>query len=112
MEAEPLPVEHGNEPALGFRFGGVAYMPDVSLIPPRSLERLYGLDLLIIDALRDTPHDPFLRHRRVGPHRAGEAGRAVLTNLHTDLDYAPPRRAPAGESVVPAYDGLVLTLPA
>lgn len=112
VEAEPLPVEHGNEPALGFRFGGAAYLPDVSHIPPRSLARLHGLDLLIIDALRDTPHpthfsvsDALALIAQVKP------GRAVLTNLHTDLDYA-TLRARLPDTVVPAYDGLVITLPA
>ncbi len=112
VTAEPLPVEHGNEPALGFRFGNAAYMPDVSLIPPSSLERLRGLDLLVIDALRDSPHpthfsvsDALDLIERVKP------GRAVLTNLHTDLDYA-TLAARLPEGVVPAHDGLVLTLPA
>jgi phosphoribosyl 1,2-cyclic phosphate phosphodiesterase len=112
IEAEPLPVEHGNEPALGFRFGGVAYVPDVSLVPPDSLERLRGLDLLIIDALRDTPHPT---HYAVSDALALIAevkpGRAVLTNLHTDLDYA-ELAARLPERIVPAHDGLVLTLPA
>lgn len=112
IEAEPLPVEHGNEPALGFRFGRAAYVPDVSLIPPRSLERLRGLDLLIVDALRHTPHPT---HFSVSDALALIAevkpGRAVLTNLHTDLDYA-TLAARLPEGIVPAYDGMVLTLPA
>jgi phosphoribosyl 1,2-cyclic phosphate phosphodiesterase len=110
--AEPLPVEHGNEPALGFRIGNAAYMPDVSMIPPASLERLRELDLLIIDALRDTPHpthfsvsDALDVIARVKPRRA------VLTNLHTDLDYA-TLAARLPEGVEPAHDGMALTLPA
>ncbi|MFD0933784.1 MBL fold metallo-hydrolase, partial [Methylobacterium trifolii] len=110
IEAEPLPVEHGNEAALGFRFGPAGYMPDVSSIPEASRARLHGLDLLIIDALRETPHpthfsvsDALALIEAVAPRRA------VLTNLHTDLDYAAlARRLPAG--VVPAHDGLSLTV--
>lgn len=112
VEAEALPVEHGNEPALGFRFGNAAYMPDVSLIPPRSLERLYGLDLLIIDALRDTQHPThFSVSDALSLIAQVKPGRAVLTNLHTDLDYA-SLAARLPENVVPAHDGLVLALPA
>ncbi|MCJ2134104.1 MBL fold metallo-hydrolase [Methylobacterium sp. J-026] len=110
ITVESLPVEHGNEAALGFRFGRAAYMPDVSLIPEASLARLHGLDLLIIDALRDTPHpthfsvsDALALIREVRP------GRAVLTNLHTDLDYA-ALAARLPEGIVPAYDGMRLTL--
>lgn len=110
ITVESLPVEHGNEAALGFRFGAAAYMPDVSLIPEASLARLQGLDLLIIDALRDTPHpthfsvsDALALIESVRPRRA------VLTNLHTDLDYgALAARLPDG--IVPAYDGLTLSL--
>ncbi|SDO20977.1 phosphoribosyl 1,2-cyclic phosphate phosphodiesterase [Methylobacterium phyllostachyos] len=112
ITAEALPVEHGNEAALGFRLGQAAYMPDVSLIPEASLARLHGLDLLIIDALRDTPHpthfsvsDALALIAEVKPRRA------VLTNLHTDLDYgALAARLPDG--VVPAYDGMSLSLDA
>jgi phosphoribosyl 1,2-cyclic phosphate phosphodiesterase len=108
LSAEALPVEHGNEAALGFRFGPAAYMPDVSLIPEPVEARLHGLDLLIIDALRETPHpthyavsDALALIARVRPRRA------VLTNLHTDLDYATLKaRLPA--DVVPAYDGMRL----
>jgi len=112
VRVESLPVEHGNETALGFRFGQAAYMPDVSLIPEASLARLHGLDLLIIDALRDTPHpthfsvsDALALIATVKPRRA------VLTNLHTDLDYA-TLAARLPEGVVPAYDGMSLSLDA
>ena len=112
ITVEALPVEHGNEAALGFRFGRVVYMPDVSLIPEASLARLHDLDLLIIDALRDIPHpthfsvsDALALIAEVRPRRA------VLTNLHTDLDYATlVERLPAG--VEPAYDGMSLSLEA
>jgi phosphoribosyl 1,2-cyclic phosphate phosphodiesterase len=112
IEAESLPVDHGNEPALGFRFGDAVYMPDVSFIPDRTLARLRGLDLLIIDALRDTPHPThFAVSDALALIAQVKPARAVLTNLHTDLDYgALAARLPAG--TVPAYDGMVLTLPA
>ena len=35
---------------LGFRIGGLAYCPDVSDFPPPTVERLQGLDVLVIDA--------------------------------------------------------------
>lgn len=112
ITAESLPVEHGTEAALGFRFGHAAYMPDVSLIPEASLDRLRGLDLLIIDALRDTPHPThFSVSDALALIETVQPRRAVLTNLHTDLDYAGlAARLPDG--VVPAYDGMSLSLDA
>ncbi|WP_336489214.1 MBL fold metallo-hydrolase [Methylobacterium nigriterrae] len=110
LAAQPFAMEHGNEAALGFRFGQAAYAPDVSVMPETSKAQLRGLDLLIIDALRETPHpthysvsDALALIEEVTPRRA------VLTNLHTDLDYATlARRLPA--HVVPAHDGLSLTV--
>eukprot|EP00871_Galdieria_phlegrea_P003430 jgi/Galph1/4088/GphlegSOOS_G2728.1 len=52
VEFIPLPVYHGpNNDALGYRFGAVSYIPDVSEIPPSTLEKIQGSKYLIIDAL-------------------------------------------------------------
>ena len=106
VAAEPFRMLHGNGVALGFRFGGLAYAPDVSEMPEASLEHLHGLDVLILDALRYTPHPTHFSVSqalalidRVRPRRA------ILTNLHTDLDFSTlARELPAG--VEPAFDGL------
>lgn len=102
----PFRLEHGNIDALGFRIGRLAYTPDVSAIPPESLPMLENLECWIIDALRDTPHPT---HFSLSEAREWIArmrpGRAVLTNLHTDLDYARlVREMPDG--IVPAHDGM------
>lgn len=106
IEAMPLPVRHGSIGALGFRFDDLAYVPDVSAMPDETEARLHGLDVLIIDALRYTRHpthfsvaEALALIERVRPRRA------VLTNLHSDLDYA-RLAAELPEGVVPAYDGL------
>jgi len=59
LEFIPLPVEHGVlEGCYGYRFGNVAYIPDVKVVPESTLELLKNLDLLIIDCLRtDHPHE-------------------------------------------------------
>ena len=108
IEALPFEVRHGRERALGFRFGALAYLPDVSDIPEDAERMLQGLDVWIVDALRDTPHpthfslDDALRWiERMKPKRA------VLTNLHTDMDYATLKARLPSEIDV-AYDGLVI----
>lgn len=110
IEALAFGMEHGNEVAHGFRFGSVAYAPDVSFMPETTKVRLNGLDLLIIDALRETPHPS---HYSVTEALALieelKPRRAILTNLHTDLDYdALASRLPPG--VVPAHDGLSVSV--
>jgi phosphoribosyl 1,2-cyclic phosphate phosphodiesterase len=108
IEAVPVRLEHGSRDALGFRFGAVAYTPDVSAIPDESVAALENLDLWIIDALRITPHPThFSLSDALGWIERLKPRRAVLTNMHTDLDYETLRRSLPG-NVMPAYDGLRL----
>lgn len=105
----PIPVDHGTLPCLGFRIGSIAYLPDVSAIPDASLKHLEGLDCWIIDALRDTPHPShFSLSEALDWIDRMKPRTAVLTNLHTDLDYTRlVRETP--RHVMPAYDGMVVT---
>src|SRR5258708_6152653 len=52
----PIPLIHGDRSVLGFRFGKAAYLTAFSAVPESSIALLEGLDELILDALRDTPH--------------------------------------------------------
>ncbi len=51
-----VPLMHGTLPTVGFRFGNAAYLTDMSEIPASSFALLENLDVLILDALRRTPH--------------------------------------------------------
>jgi phosphoribosyl 1,2-cyclic phosphate phosphodiesterase len=107
----PVPIvtfdqDHGAIRSVGYRIGGVAYSSDVVAFPEASLERLQDLDVFVVDALRDLPH-PTHAHvaRALEWIEALKPRRAILTNLHIDLDYqALARRLPPG--VEPAYDGM------
>ena len=102
----PIRMLHGKLPVLGFRMGDVAFCTDVSFMPEESFPRLEGLDVLIIDALRDKPHATHFGIPqalevidRVKPRRA------YLTHISHHLDYAETNaRLPAGVEL--AYDGL------
>ncbi|HEX4106380.1 MAG TPA: MBL fold metallo-hydrolase [Rhizomicrobium sp.] len=109
-EAGEVPVlafgqGHGRVHSLGFRFGPVAYSSDVDNLDETAFAALAGVECWIVDALRHTPH-PSHAHlektlswiARVKPKRA------VLTNMHLDLDYETLKRElPPG--VEPAFDG-------
>ena len=96
ITALPFLQEHGDIASLGFRFGGFAYSCDLSGLPDESVAALAGLDVWIVDALRYRPHPShFSVDRRAGLDRAAQARRAILTNLHTDLDYEALRGAAA-----------------
>jgi len=112
LTALPFAQEHGDISSLGFRFGGLAYSCDLKRLPPESVAVLAGIEVWIVDALRYTPHpshfslDEALEWiGKVGPQRA------ILTNLHSDLDYD-VLRAKLPAHVEPAYDGMTVTLAA
>lgn len=110
VEILPIDMEHGRIRCLGFRIGRFAYCNDVSGLPPGSMDQLRGLDTLVIDALRRTPH-PTHAHLAQSLEWISELAprRAVLTNMHTDMDYETLRRElPPG--VAPGYDGLVIDI--
>jgi len=101
-------LTHGNIPALGYRIGAAAYTPDVSDIPEASWPFLENLDLWIIDGLRYAHHpshfsvsDALSWIDRFKPKRA------VITNMHSDLDYEVLRQS-LPDGVIPAYDGMRL----
>ncbi len=111
ITALPILQDHGDITSLGFRFGSLAYSCDLSGLPPDSVSALEGLDVWIIDALRDKPHPSHLSvSEALDWIESLKPKRAILTNLHTDLDYDELRsRLPS--HVEPAYDGLSIELP-
>ena len=109
---EPIEVDHGSTPALGFRIHRLAYLPDVVAIPDAAWPALEGLECWVLDALRRTPH-PTHAHLDLALEWIARArpARAVLTNMHIDMDYAATARD-TPDHVVPAHDGLLIELPA
>lgn len=99
---------HGEIDSLGFRFGSIAYSSDVHAMPEASFAVLEGVQVWIVDALRYRPH-PSHAHlertlewiARVRPRRA------VLTNMHHDLDYGTLCKS-LPEGIEPAYDGMII----
>jgi phosphoribosyl 1,2-cyclic phosphate phosphodiesterase len=104
----PFEVNHGSIDALGFRIGGLAYLPDVAAIPEDAWPMLEGLDCWVLDALRREPH-PTHAHLALSLEWIARAApkRAVLTNMHVDLDYETVA-AETPEHITPAYDGMVI----
>lgn len=105
LEVMPLEQDHGFSPSLGFRAGPTAYSNDLVDMPQATLDRLGGLALWIVDALRETPH-PTHAHlqKALDWVTALKPAHTLLTNLHVDMDYA-TLRAKLPEGVEPAYDG-------
>lgn len=110
MDVMAIAQAHGDMTSLGYRFGGLAYSPDVSDLDETAARQLQGLDVWIVDALRHQPHPSHFHLRaalewieRLRPKRA------ILTHMTGDLDYgALSRDLPDG--VEPAFDGMEIVV--
>ncbi len=109
VKAMPFRQIHGNIDSLGFRFGNIAYSSDISEIPDESNLILEGLDVWVIDALRRDPHPThFHLDKALAEIERFKPKRAILTNMHVDLDYHQLCNE-LPENVIPAFDGLVFS---
>ena len=108
MTALPIPQDHGDTISLGFRFGNVAYSPDISGLPDASVPLLQGLDVWIVDALRYMPHPSHWSVKQtLSWVERLQPKRTIFTHMLGDLDYDTLRRE-LPDGVEPAYDGLVV----
>jgi phosphoribosyl 1,2-cyclic phosphate phosphodiesterase len=105
---EPIEVLHGDATIHGFRFGAAAYLTDFSEIPAASMERLRGLDILFLDALRHRPHPT---HSSVANSlrlvEELKPKRAFFTHISHDLPHEETNRS-FPDHVRLAHDGLKL----
>ena len=99
-------VIHGMIKATGFLIDKVAYISDCNNIPPKSIKKLFNLNYLIIDCLREKKHPSHFNYtdalnlvKKIKPKKT------ILTNLHTDLDYFKLKKK-LPKNIIPAYDGL------
>ena len=106
IKLTPIKVGHGSIDALGFRVENLAYMPDVAEIYDDSWLQLQGLDCWVLDTLRRSPH-PTHSHFENSLRWIAQAAprRAVLTNMHIDLDYDTVE-AETPDHISAAYDGM------
>lgn len=104
----PVPVEHAQLTISAYRIGDFAYVTDCSGIPEASADILRGVGVLVVPALRSTPHpahftldEALAEIDRIRPRRA------YLTHLSHEFDHG-ALESELPEGVLVAYDGLVL----
>lgn len=108
LQVRPVPILHGRKPILGFRIGRFAYLTDCNALADEAWPMLDGVDVLVLDALRERPH-PTHFSLSEAIEVAGRIGarRTYFTHMCHDLPHdATNARLPAGIQL--AYDGLVL----
>lgn len=109
VEILPVRVMHGRLPILGYRIGTFAYLTDLKTLPEDEYSRLQGLDILVIDALREAEHPS---HASVGEalRIAARLGAKETYLIHMShkigLQAVAEKKLPAG--VYYSYDGLTV----
>ncbi len=107
----PIRLTHGMRDILGFRFNDAAYLTDCNAIPRESRERLEGLRLLILDALRYAPHPThFSLEGALEVIAELRPEHALLTHLSHDFDHEKVNSS-LPSHIRLSYDGQVIELP-
>ncbi len=106
----PVPVYHGERLVLGFRAGAFAYLTDCSRIPEVSWPLLDGVEVIVLDALRERPHPThFSLAEAAAAAERVDARQTYFTHIAHDLGHARTcARLPASMQL--AYDGLIVDL--
>lgn len=111
VEIVPIRVFHGQLPILGYRIGKMAWITDMLTMPEAGYERLKGLDVLVMNALRLKPHpthqsfsQAIANALRIGAKETYFIHMSHHAGLHAEIGKSLP------SSMHLAYDGLALTV--
>lgn len=113
VEIERIKVEH-SFPCCGYKFTSrgktLVYISDCHELPQQSLEKIAGVDVLILNCLRDRPHPTHLNtEKSLKYSKLINAKRTFITHMCHDFSHVQwIERLPQG--VEPAYDGQVIEL--
>lgn len=108
FKVTPLKAFHGKLPVVAFRFNDFAYATDVNQIPDETIEKLQGLDVLILDCVRRKPHAThFGLEEALACIEKLKPRRAFLTHMNHEFLYARDSKE-LPDNVRFAYDGLII----
>ena len=111
IKIEPIEVIHGKLPILGYRIGKFAYITDAKTISEEEKEKLYGLDVLIVNALREREHFAhFTIRQALDLIEEVKPKRAYLTHLCHEVGHHHAFDSSLPPNVSPAYDGMRIVI--
>jgi len=110
MTVTPIPVMHGKSQIFGYRIGNIAYMTDVSEIPESSFPLLEGLDIVLLDCLREKSHPTHINiEQSISYISRIKAKQSYLIHMTHELEYASlSKKLP--KDVFVGFDGLKLSV--
>lgn len=102
----PMIVMHGSLPVTAFRIGDFAYCTDCNSVPDETMEALAGVEVLVLDALRERPHSThFSIDEAVAVAQEIGARQTYFVHMTHDVDHATVNDA-LPDGIELAYDGL------
>ncbi|MCW4470118.1 MBL fold metallo-hydrolase [Flavobacterium sp. MFBS3-15] len=108
---EPISVKHGDLDIFGYRIGSFAYLTDVKYITPEETEKLKGLKVLVVSALRHEPHDTHYNlEEALALIKLLKPERAYLTHISHNMGFHAEVEQTLPENVFLAYDNLEITI--
>lgn len=108
---QPIQVMHHKMPVLGYRVGDLAYITDANFISAESMEKLRGVKVLVLNALRRTSHlSHFTLAEAVAIAAEIGAEMTYLTHLSHLMGRHKDVAAELPAHVQVAYDGLVVEI--
>jgi len=111
LEITPIRGYHYKLPVFGFRFGKIAYVTDVNRLEDIEVDKLRGLDVLVLNALRKEEH---ISHYNLSQalHLIAEVkpGKAYLTHLSHQMGFHDEVQKELPENVFLSYDGLEILI--
>jgi len=111
LEIIPVRGYHYKLPVFGFRFGKIAYVTDVNHLEDAEIEKLQGLDVLVLNALRKEDHiSHYSLNQALEVIAEVKPGKAYLTHLSHQMGFYDEVQAELPENVFLAYDGLEITI--
>ena len=109
LNIKPFQVTHGLIQSTGYLLDKIAYISDCNNVSVKNLKNLRNLNYLVLDCLKIDKHPShFNLDEALNLINITKPKKAILTNLHTDLDYFELKRK-LPKNIFPAYDGLSFT---
>ena len=109
VEIVPIRAWHHKLPILGFRLGKLAYLTDANRIEPQEIKKMEGVEELIINTIRHTPHlSHFSLPEALAVIEQVGASRNYLTHLSHQIDAHAQLEQLLPKKVQPAYDRLTI----
>lgn len=109
--AEPISVMHGKLDIFGYRIAEFAYLTDAKYVAPEEIEKLRGIKVLVVSALRQEPHEThFSLSEALAFIKEVKPERAYLTHISHLMGFHEEVQKQLPDNVFLAYDNLQITI--